>query len=278
MATAETLTTCIGLELGNTNCRLSYTPLVERFQEPQLVRFTGGPSLPSFVVMGPAGIKTVSRRHDFITSLCKNFPAGSEILVNPRSTLGDPRAERALQALALRLFSEFREAFGIDQIEHGEYPAAVSIPAHWGITHPASQRMVDANGQPVIGWQGWQETIAVIGLLALWERTGELDIGDAARTIAKVVTHHCWQLGLGGLRHAYAVAWNNGEPFAPGAWPSSLNQNGEGWTSFVYVSGACSTWTIAAADAMAAWDNNARAIVAAHKPPQTITEARWRAL
>lgn len=137
---------------------------------------------------------------------------------------------------------------------------------------------VDANGQPVIGWQGWQETIAVIGLLALWERTGEFDIGDAARTIAKVVTHNCWQLGLGGLRHAYAVAWNSGEPFAPGAWPSSLNQNGEGWTSFVYVSGACSTWTIAAADAMAAWDNNARAIVAAHKPPQTITEARWRAL
>lgn len=174
--------------------------------------------------------------------------------------------------LALR---QAREA--LRQSPYGSLPITAPVRTLGG-RDQAKYGWVDANGQPVIGWQGWQETIAVIGLLALWERTGELDIGDAARTIAKVVTHNCWQLGTSGLRHAYAIAWNNGELFAPGAWPSSLNQSGEGWTSFVYVSGACSTWTIAAADAMAAWDNNARAIVAAHKPPQTITEARWRAL
>ena len=47
---------------------------------------------------------------------------------------------------------------------------------------------------------------AVIGLLALWERTGEFDIGDAARTIAKVVTHNCWQVGLGGLEQKRRMA------------------------------------------------------------------------
>ena len=65
---------------------------------------------------------------------------------------------------------------------------------------------------------------------------------------------------------------------APGAWPQSFNQHGEGWTSFVYVSGACSTWTIAAADTIAGEDVNARIIASMMRPPQTIAEARWRAV
>ena len=198
-------------------------------------------------------------------------------------------APRAVGRMALTRANQIALGFGVSELALRQARAALrqspygSLP----ITAPvrtlggrdqAKYGWVDANGQAVIGWQGWQETIAVIGLLALWRQTEAIDIGDAAKTIAKVVTYNCWQVAESGLRHAYAIAWNGGEQFAPGAWPQSFNQHGEGWTSFVYVSGACSTWTIAAADAIAGEDVNARIIASMMRPPQTITEARWRAL
>ena len=198
-------------------------------------------------------------------------------------------APRAVGRMALTRANQIALGFGVSELALKQARAALrqspfgSLP----ITAPvrtlggrdqAKYGWVDANGQAVIGWQGWQEAIAVIGLLALWRQTEAIDIGDAAKTIAKVVTYNCWQVAESGLRHAYAVAWNGGEQFAPGAWPQSFNQHGEGWTSFVYVSGACSTWTIAAADAIAGEDVNARIIASMMRPPQTITEARWRAL
>lgn len=181
--------------------------------------------------------------------------------------LGFPVSELAIK--------QAREA--LRQSPYGSLPITAPVRTLGG-RDQAKYGWTDANGQAVIGWQGWQETIAVIGLLALWRQTDALDVGVAAKTLAKVVTYNCWQVGLDGLRHAYAIAWNGGESFAPGAWPQSYNQHGEGWTSFVYVSGACSTWTIASADAIAAEDINARAIASMMRPPQTITEARWRAL
>lgn len=177
-----------------------------------------------------------------------------------------------VQDLALR---QAREA--LRQSPYGSLPITAPVRTIGG-REQAKYGWMDQNGQPIIGWQGWQETIAVIGLLALWQRTGELDIGDAAKTIAQVVTHNCWQLGTAGLRHAYAIAWNNGEKFAPAAWPQSFDQGGSGWTNYVFVTGACDIWTIAAAQIIADWDHNGRTIINAFRPPANVTEARWRAL
>lgn len=198
-------------------------------------------------------------------------------------------APRAVGRLALTRANQIALGFGVSELALKQARAALRQSPYGSLPITAPVRTIggreqakygwnDANGQPVIGWQGWQETIAVIGLLALWHRTGEMDIGDAAKTIAKVVTYNCWQVAESGLRHAYAIAYNGGEQFAPGAWPQSFNQSGEGWTSFVYVSGACSTWTIAAADTIAGEDVNARIIASMMRPPQTIAEARWRAV
>lgn len=198
-------------------------------------------------------------------------------------------APRAVGRMALTRANQIALGFDVSDLALRQARAALrqspfgSLP----ITAPvrtlggrdqAKYGWTDANGQAVIGWQGWQETIAVIGLLALWRQTDALDIGDAAKTIAQVVTHNCWQLGTTGLRHAYAIAWNNGEKFAPAAWPQSFDQGGSGWTNYVFVTGACDIWTIAAAQVIAEWDANGRAIINAFRPPANITEARWRAL
>lgn len=198
-------------------------------------------------------------------------------------------APRAVGRMALTRANQIALGFGVSELALKQARAALRQSPYGSLPITAPVRTIggreqakygwnDANGQAVIGWQGWQETIAVIGLLALWHRTGEMDLGDAAKTIAKVVTYNCWQVAESGLRHAYAIAWNGGEQFAPGAWPQSFNQHGEGWTSFVYVSGACSTWTIAAADTIVGEDVNARIIASMMRPPQTIAEARWRAV
>jgi hypothetical protein len=136
----------------------------------------------------------------------------------------------------------------------------------------------DANGQAVIGWQGWQETIALLGILALAKRTQDEELRKAAKLMARVVSHNCWLSANNTLRHAYAVAWNEGQPFPTGAWPSSFDSSGEGHTSFVYVSGACSTWTVAASDVIAAEDEIARLISLLVPSPRTIAEARWRSV
>ena len=177
-----------------------------------------------------------------------------------------------VQDLALR---QAREA--LRQTPYGTLPATAPVRTLGG-RDQAKYGWTDANGQPIIGWQGWQETIAVIGLLALARITGDAAVEQAAKNIAQVVTHNCWQLGTTGLRHAYAIAWNNGERFAPSAWPQSFDQGGSGWTNYVFVTGACDIWTIAAAQYIAPTDQNAQAIIGAFRPPMNVTEARWRAL
>ncbi len=134
----------------------------------------------------------------------------------------------------------------------------------------------DANGQPVIGWQSWQETIAAIGLLALGKQLRDGEMINSAMRLAQTVVTQCFDLAT--RRHAYAVRWMEGDVLGTGAWPTSVNSAGEGWTSFIYVSPACQSWSMASAVMIAEINQQAHFVLTSFPPAQRINDARWRAL
>ena len=110
---------------------------------------------------------------------------------------------------------------------------------------------VSSQNQPVIGWQPWQETIVVIGimaasrqLLAAGNDALAIKYHDIAMGIANVVHANAWQQVDSQRFHAYAIRWNGGDAFAPTDWPR-LSYN-DSWNDNVYISTACSPWTEAA--------------------------------
>jgi len=137
-------------------------------------------------------------------------------------------------------------------------------------------------GQPVIGWQPWQEAIAAIGMRAaanVTEGHWSERAGNYAYLVARTVVQQGWRLEAGRWWHAYAVAWNEGRAWtARTDWPANLNSNGDGWTDAIFVTGACTPWTLAASQIRRAFDELARAQLDAFGPPRTIAEARWRAI
>jgi spermidine/putrescine transport system ATP-binding protein len=134
----------------------------------------------------------------------------------------------------------------------------------------------DANGQPVIGWQSWQETIAAIGLLALGKQLRDGEMINSAMRLAQTVVTQCFDLSA--RRHAYAVRWMEGDVLGTGAWPTSVNSAGEGWTSFIYVSPACQSWSMASAVMIAEINQQAHFVLTSFPPAQRVNDARWRAL
>lgn len=198
-------------------------------------------------------------------------------------------APRAIGRLALtranQIFLGFdAESVAVQAIEdairltpYGQLPIEAPVRTLGG-RDQAKYGWNTAEGRPVIGWQGWQETIAAIGILAVARVTGRADLLEMAKRLSEVVTHNCWQVTTQGLRHAYAIAWNEGQPWPSEAWPASLNNAGDGWTSHIFVTGACDIWTIAAAHIIYDRDPNARAIIGMMPPPRSIAASRWVAL
>ena len=134
----------------------------------------------------------------------------------------------------------------------------------------------DINGQPIIGWQSWQETIAAIGLLALGKQLRDGKCINGAMTVAATVVGQCFDLT--NRRHAYALRWMEGDALGLGAWPTAVNNAGEGWTSFIYASPACQAWSIASAVMVCDINKLAQQVLDSFPPAQCINDARWRAL
>jgi hypothetical protein len=140
---------------------------------------------------------------------------------------------------------------------------------------------VSSQGQPVIGWQPWQETIAAIGVLAASRQlfaAGKDELAakyhDVAMSLARVIDANAWQriTQPGGAStdswfHAYAIRWNNGDAFSLADWPALQSYN-ETWNDNVYVSTACSPWTRAASQMLDMFS----------ALPSTPAEARWWAV
>lgn len=137
---------------------------------------------------------------------------------------------------------------------------------------------VDVDGRPIVGWQGWQEAIAAIGILAAGRVLKNDSFIDMAAAIAKSVTKNSWLLRDDRYVHAYATRWNNGDPFPASSWPAQVFQSGEASNDFIYISGACNYWTLAAACMLAPYDGEAKKLVDSFKPFDNIYKARWCAI
>ena len=137
---------------------------------------------------------------------------------------------------------------------------------------------VSSSGSPVIGWQGWQEAIAAIGILAAGRVLNNDSFIDMAAAIAKSVTKNCWLLKDGKYLHAYAIRWNEGDELPQSSWPTTLNQSGEASNDDIYISGACNYWTMTSAAMLAPFDEGAKKILNSFKPFDNIFKARWGAL
>jgi hypothetical protein len=137
---------------------------------------------------------------------------------------------------------------------------------------------ISSSGQPVIGWQGWQEAIAAIGILAAGRVLRNDSFIDMAAAIAKSVTKNCWKLKDGKYLHAYAIRWNEGDELPESAWPTTLNSSGEASNDHIYISGACNYWTMAAAAMLAPFDEDAKKVLNSFKPFDNVFKARWGAI
>ena len=130
-------------------------------------------------------------------------------------------------------------------------------------------------GQPIIGWQPWQETIACIGFWAAWRVLANDEYSHVARTLAQTVIRNAFRVrDTGTVEHAYAIRWNDGQPFADANWPTDTSSR-DAATDEIYRSTACLPWSLAACELLV---YEARHIRAHFPHPKTIAEARWRAL
>ena len=78
----------------------------------------------------------------------------------------------------------------------------------------------------------------------------------------------------GTLVHAYAIAYNAGQPWPDSAWPTGPGR--ETWNDAIYTSPDTSTWTVGAARMAPAHPRSSA--VLQNTPVRTKMDARWRAL
>jgi len=130
------------------------------------------------------------------------------------------------------------------------------------------------NGQPVIGWQPWQESIACIGFAAAYRVLLDDRYQEVALELASVVAGSGFLIRDGRIEHAYAIRWNEGDPLGVQAWPAWVNY-GDASTDHIYRSTACLPWSLAACQYVA---TTAAPILTFFPHPQTASEARWRAI
>lgn len=127
-------------------------------------------------------------------------------------------------------------------------------------------------GQPVIGWQPWQEAIACIGFAAAGRVLQDDRYLHVATDLASVVSTSGFLIRGGRVEHAYAIRWNDGDPFDVQAWPGWAGY-GDASTDYIYRSTACLPWSLAACQYA-----GEELILEFFPHPQTASEARWRAI
>jgi hypothetical protein len=146
--------------------------------------------------------------------------------------------------------------------------------AKYGWTEPGSTVMIRA-------WLPWQESIAVIGLAAVYELFGD----ERARTLAiesakTIARYGFFQVG-DDWHYCYAVRWRTDEPGMP-LPPSAYNLNEPNYD--VFVTGATRRWTIPALKILTRLDPNsphaalAAEIIAAEGPPMSWDDSCWWAV
>lgn len=136
----------------------------------------------------------------------------------------------------------------------------------------------NSDGSPIIGWQPWQEAIAIIGIAAAAKALNDVALLDVAKSLAKVVTENGWSPDGSSLLHAYAIRWNSGHQFDRQDWPLNFNSSGEAWNDKLYLSGACDYWTLAASVLIEDAHPTAAVIVSKFPFVRNAAQARWRAL
>lgn len=137
----------------------------------------------------------------------------------------------------------------------------------------------DSNGQPVVGWQPWQEIIAAIGILAAGRAFAKPEWVVAANLLAQSVVTEAFQFDAARrMFHAYAIRWNDGQRMDPTQWPAFPPLGAEASNDNVYISTACQAWTMAAAYMVDEIEPKAKQVIAANPQPRTMAESRWRAV
>jgi hypothetical protein len=139
----------------------------------------------------------------------------------------------------------------------------------------------DAAGNPIRGWQGWQETIAAIGEWAAARQLGDDITRQLALEAARSVTRQCWYEWQGQLRHVYAERWRTEDPGS--AHPASswfptqpnydINTDGAGdyWT-------ACSARILLAGDLLPSDPLYKRCLQLTATAPVGWARSQWAAL
>jgi hypothetical protein len=164
------------------------------------------------------------------------------------------------------------------QTPFGTLPEGATVRTLGG-REQAKYGWADSNGQAVIGWQPWQETIAMIGLRAAARVLGDVQFADAASQLALTVVDQAFQFSASRqMAHAYAIRWNNGQPYSVQQWPAQAWSQTESQNNMIYTSNACQSWTVAAAHVLRGAEQKADDVIANMPHPRNMQEARWRAL
>jgi hypothetical protein len=128
---------------------------------------------------------------------------------------------------------------------------------------------------PVMGWQPWQQVIAAGGLRAAGFVLNEQRYVLAGQELATMVLNEAYRVQAGKLKHAYAIAYQAGQPLADDRWPITGDLR-EIYNDYVYAIPDTDTWTVGAA--LIAPTHPRAEVVRSSTPIRTGMNARWRAL
>ena len=162
---------------------------------------------------------------------------------------------------------------------YGTLPPSASVRTIGGRDQAKYGWTDTTTNQPVIGWQPWQETIAMLGIQAAARVTGDVECWEAAKSLADTIVGEAFRIDdKSRVQHAYAIKWNEGVPMQNSQWPWWPQPGQEAWNNNVYISTACQSWTVAAAVLVQEINPRAAEVIATMPHPRNINEARWRAI
>lgn len=152
------------------------------------------------------------------------------------------------------------------------WPSAAVRPV--GPVEQAKYGWNTSAGAPVMGWQPWQQIIAAGGIRAAGIALREPRYDQVARELAEMVLDNAYRITGAQVAHAYAVAYNAGQPWPESAWPTGAGR--ETWNDSIFVAPDCSTWTVGAVCLAPTHPRSSSVLQAT--PVRTKMDARWRAL
>ena len=162
---------------------------------------------------------------------------------------------------------------------YGTLPSSAPVRTFGGRDQAKYGWTDSGTGQPVIGWQPWQEAIAMIGIQAAARVTGDVQCWEAAKNLADTIVFEAFAWDTNNrMAHAYAIRWNEGMQMQRSDWPALAWSQQEAFNNQIYTSNACQSWTVAAAVLVEETNPRAPDVLAAMPHPRNMQEARWRAI